>query len=295
MAQIWERIFKAEKETIEAGAFTIPNPKHPDRKDRNQDASFEDVAHRFFGVFDGVGGDRPAGDVAAGTARDFIAGRADFLEEDNMTPEEVGAEIVQVFKDANKHILGETDRNPALKRMATTAALLKIVDTQDGKKGVIGHVGDSRAYHWTAGGELKQITLDDGPLREHFHGEEEARRAQVRLAGDPRTFNRSDLALFGNRNRITQVLGSLAIEPHIEIVDLAPGDYVLLLTDAIFDNLTDVEIEYICRNSETPEQMARNLAEAVELRMQEKLQGKASAGMRAKLDDITALAVKVGE
>jgi protein phosphatase len=93
------------------------------------------------------------------------------------------------------------------------------------------------------------------------------------------------LSYFRLRGGITQALGG-PIQPiiHTDQISISPGDRVLLCTDGIHDNLTDVEIAEILR-SEARTTIARLLVErSIERSHQDR-----HATIRSKPDDMSAI------
>jgi protein phosphatase len=95
----------------------------------------------------------------------------------------------------------------------------------------------------------------------------------------------SEINYFRMRGGITQALGGpLLPEIHIDQIPIAIGDRILLCTDGIHDNLTDLEIEEILRKAPR-NAVARLLVEYALLRSREERQ----TTIRAKPDDMTAI------
>jgi serine/threonine protein phosphatase PrpC len=105
---------------------------------------------------------------------------------------------------------------------ATTLTMVALV----WPRAYIVHVGDSRAY-FLRGDRLRQITRDQTAYEEVVDQgtmtEEEARRA-------------------GLKNMLTSALGA-SIKPSIGLIDLEPGDALLLCTDGLTKHLSDDDIK----------------------------------------------------
>ena len=108
------------------------------------------------------------------------------------------------------------------------------------------HVGDSRAYY-LRGGRLRQLTqdqtayeqlLDDGKMTE-----EEAEPLKGRL-----------------KNMLTGALGA-QIKPSIGLIDLEPGDTLLLCSDGLTAHLADSDIAGILGASGSAEESCRRLVD----------------------------------
>src|SRR6266571_2596014 len=152
---------------------------------------------------------------------------------------------------------------------------------------VYAHVGDSRVYLLKKGEPLQRLTIDDGLLgkliENEIVNEEDARRIDQAMHAEDLTD--AEISYFRMRGGITQALGGpLPPEIHIDQIPIAIGDRILLCTDGIHDNLTDLEIEEILRKAPR-NAAARLLVEYALLRSREERQ----ITIRAKPDDMTAI------
>jgi hypothetical protein len=75
------------------------------------------------------------------------------------------------------------------------------------------------------------------------------------------------------------------IKPHISTIDVRDGEKLIVTSDGIHDNLTDVEIAKILATSENNQQAVENLTNASRNRSREK-------HPRAKADDMSAIVVE---
>lgn len=172
------------------------------RKD-NQDSGY--ASEHLLVVADGVGG-AARGDVASSTAVQILR-RLDSAPEGDLLQAMAGA-----IHRAHDRIAELVDEDPELEGTSTTvtAALF------DGNRVGIGHVGDSRAY-LLRNGEISQLTqdhtfvqslIDDGRITE-----EEARTHP-------------------HRNLILRAVdGVHETDPDLFLIDLVPGDRLLLCSD----------------------------------------------------------------
>jgi len=94
----------------------------------------------------------------------------------------------------------------------------------------VGHIGDSRVYHLPRGGRMKQVSED------HTHV------GWLRRAGK---LNEREARNHPRRNVLSQSLGAgnQIIRPQLSVVDVAPGDKLLLCTDGVTEALWDRAIE----------------------------------------------------
>lgn len=123
----------------------------------------------------------------------------------------------------NRAIREEVAREPGLEGMGTTMTLL---DIHDGVA-TIGHIGDSRAY-LLRDGKLSQMTTDHTVAAEYVaRGELSAEEA----VGHPQ------------RHMLTRTLGlSRFVNVDEHIVDLEPGDRILLCSDGLTEMVNDARI-----------------------------------------------------
>jgi protein phosphatase len=152
---------------------------------------------------------------------------------------------------------------------------------------VYAHVGDSRIYLLKEREPLQRMTVDDGLLGKLIENEIISEEDSLRIdqAMHTNDLTDSELSYFRLRGGITQALGGpLPPEIHIDEIPIAIGDRILLCTDGIHDNLTDLEIEGILRKSPR-NTAARQLVEYALLRSREERE----ITIRAKPDDMTAI------
>ncbi|MBI4159638.1 serine/threonine-protein phosphatase [Candidatus Wolfebacteria bacterium] len=277
-----EQDAEIERKKFDVGAGSIASEKHPDR---NEDVVFVDEKNGLFAVFDGMGG-HAAGEVAAGEAVKYLkSGRFP----NSISLEQTQSELEGTLREANAGLLSRVRKEPALHGMGTTASVVKVWEGAGGEqKIVVGNIGDSRIYILHRGGTaLEQITLDDNSV-DPPSSEKEARLLQKTLNGvtDLKSLNPRELAAFRRRNQLSQCLGIATIEPHIYVRDIVDGEQVIITSDGIHDNLTDLEIVDIVSASETAERAVEALLAAASARSREK-------HLRAKPDDMSAIVVKI--
>ena len=112
---------------------------------------------------------------------------------------------------------------------------------EDGKRVLVGHVGDSRAYR-LRGGELEQITQDHSIVAELL-------RNNVITAEMARNHP--------YRNVITRAVGvDPAVIPDVIDEDKQPGDVWLVCSDGLYNMVSDDVIRDTLMQSETDDQAA---------------------------------------
>ena len=179
---------------------------------------------RLFIVADGVGG-RPGGELASGAAVQslvqYIAQIAGCFNNTDVDKEnQFMLHLEAGMQRAHEKIteeLGAGGHGPS-----TTLTMATLIGT----RAYIVHVGDSRAYYLHKG-RLRQLT-DDQTMGRYMvdagaWSEEQAARASVAA-------------------NLTSVLGGSEMLPRLGLVDLAPGDTLLLCTDGLTKHVSDEQI-----------------------------------------------------
>lgn len=213
-------------------------------------------------------------------------------------------EIRRALSDASPHIKETTGAR-------TTAVLVKIVDTKNGRDAVFGNLGDSRGYHF-ANGSLNRMTRDHSLLHATTLSQTRKDAADERM-DRVATFEELELLkeidpaawqLICQRNWVVQILGEqqslypsndhfnfkfkrdMKLSPRTNVVTLERGNKILLTSDGVHDNLTIDHMEFILRSS-----LSNNLATAIVTRAYKASQDYTP---RSEQDDMTALVLSVG-
>lgn len=190
------------------------------REGDNEDAIGWDESRHIWFVADGMGGH------AAGRTASEIA-RQSLLDADPAAP------VADQLIAAHQAIVEAADRDSALAGMGSTAVVVRI----EGSNAEVSWVGDSRAYLWR-GGQLRQIGRDHSFL--------EVLRAQnllteEQLRADPRG------------NLVTQTLGLGDPQPSVENVALRNGDWILLCSDGLNDEVAHEQLQEILKKHDDVE------------------------------------------
>ena len=216
----------------------------------NQDAYFVNKTPQgvLAIVADGMGGHK-SGEIASQTAMNVLS-RA-LSKTQNHPP----AAIARAVQDANLEIYDYATDHPESRGMGTTLTTLLV----DDQVGLVGHVGDSRAY-LIREGEIHQLTQDHSwvadRVRQGLLSEEEARHHRW-------------------RNIITNALGSTPkFKLDIFHFEVRSGDRLLLCSDGVTTLLSDEVILHIL-GEHPPEEAAAKLIE--------------SANERGSPDNVTAV------
>jgi protein phosphatase len=261
----------------------------------NQDHVLQLPDEGLIGAFDGAGGREDGADasrVAAGRVAEVYAGQPDgvrTLEQERWLMAEALMQAGQAVIAFNQD-KGREERRNAL----STAALAKVYIGPDGSRRYLAaSVGDARVYRWAVDGTLHQITVDnvyDGM------SEDQVDRKRISQHHENSYTDRSsprESDYFDRRHIISQAIGSARqVRPRIEEGELKPGELLLVMSDGVHDNLTTVEMEQAIRQAgaRSSAEITAALVQAAHARSAEM-----DTHDRAKLDDITALALSCPE
>ncbi len=204
-------------------------------RDHNEDNFLVDKKLNLFVVADGMGG-HAAGEVASAVAvrevRRIFAERRELIEAYELEGSEGSRKAIlrlieEAIQTASARIFEMGQEDAERHGMGTTTSLLLVV----GKRGFIGHVGDSRIY-MTRDGQVIQKTED--------HSLENELRKRGRLQ-EGEKFDGP------YKNAVTRAVG---VYKNVEVdafdFELEPGDNFLLCSDGLHCYLTDSIIrEYL--------------------------------------------------
>jgi protein phosphatase len=182
------------------------------REGENEDAIGWDESHQLWLVADGMGG-HAAGSVASRIAME------EMLESDPSKP------LEDRIIGAHEAIVTAADEDTGRAGMGSTIVVARI----DGSDAEISWVGDSRAYLWRRG-RLERLTRDHSYL-ELLRAQNILSEEQIRA--DPRS------------NLVIQTLGLGEPRPSVHELSLRYGDWILLCSDGLNDEIEDDEIAAI--------------------------------------------------
>ncbi len=199
----------------------------------NEDTVGADEALSVWVVADGMGG-HAAGEVASRIAKDT------FIEEMRK-----GVDPVQSTLNAHAAIAASAEAQEAQQGMGSTMVALKIDDAHAD----LVWVGDSRCYLWRQG-ELSVATHD---------------HSYVQMLIDQGHLTDETARDHPKRNMVTQVLGLGEPEPDTARVPLQTGDWLVLCSDGLNDELTDAEIaeELVSTDGDINQAAGRLIARAL--------------------------------
>ncbi len=187
-------------------------------------------------VADGMGG-HTAGEVAS---RRAVETMVDSLRRSRSHPPVALARAAQA---ANVEVYNYALENPQNKGMGTTLTAVLI----DDQVGLVGHVGDSRAY-LVREGVLTRLTVDHSwvadRVRQGLLSEEEAKRHRW-------------------RNVITNAIGATpTFRLDVLYFNVLPGDLIVVVSDGVSMLLDEKRIAQIVAGAEPEEAAGQLLAEA---------------------------------
>ena len=197
-------------------------------REQNEDNFLVDKKLNLFIVADGMGG-HAAGEVASSTAvrevRRVLADHRAVVEDFGENESAEGRQaLLKLISDAIRHACArifELGQASAERRgMGTTLCLLMVV----GRRGFLGHVGDSRIYMLRAG-KVEQLTEDHSLVNEMI------RRGRLKPG---------DVFDSPYKNALTRAVGVYeTVEVDTFDFDILPGDNFLLCSDGLSCYLDD--------------------------------------------------------
>ena len=190
-------------------------------RNNNEDQYFLSDEGTFWIVADGMGGHN-AGEVASALTIEAI------VESMSSTAkyERARDRLLKAFGAAQNSVSGRSHQDEACSGMGSTA----IAGLVDGEELNVCHVGDVRAYHWSAG-HLRRITDDHSFVWE------------LVLSG---VLTADQARFHPHRSKVTQAIGKpLGIAPDLTRLTLKPRDRVLLCSDGLWEAMPDEEIRTV--------------------------------------------------
>jgi PPM family protein phosphatase len=203
---------------------------HPGRRaGENEDSIGCDPEHSLWFVADGMGG-HAAGAVASHVVKDTLLELAGTTRLDD------------AVLRAHEAVAADAARVAAHAGMGSTLVAAQL---RAGRVTIV-WVGDSRGYLWRRN-HLRQLTRDHSLM-------EELRMRE--------TLSEAELRQHPNRHMVTRTLGLGSPVPSRYDARLRAGDWILLCSDGLNDELTDEAMAGILRTSRTPDEAADALIAA---------------------------------
>ena len=198
-----------------------------------------------FLVADGVGGSE-AGDVAsrlgAAAVEEFLLNTfRRFPAVPSGDGQAALEELQAALRRADARLFDAAGRHPEWWGMGTTLTLA----IASGRRLFVAHAGDSRCYLFT-GGTLRQLTTD------HTFAAEMARSGLI---------TRAEQDHHPWRHVVTNLLGGTehGVRAEVHLLDLHPGDVLVLCTDGLTEMMTDAAITAVLAAEADPEAACRRL------------------------------------
>ncbi|OGH61835.1 MAG: hypothetical protein A2848_00375 [Candidatus Magasanikbacteria bacterium RIFCSPHIGHO2_01_FULL_50_8] len=273
----------------------------------NQDGYFVDQKNRAACVCDGVSSSyepHDASRIVAETIADAIT-----FAPPSATPEKIATLLSEIIVHANDRLRRiSKNRTDELDMMQTTAAAVVIRQHEHKLFAVSASAGDSRILlyspHTRAITHLTSDAADPHATHPVDPKQRTEREIQYALAAVTTAEELDDDDYLGDcfdhRNSLKQSIGrEVKISPHTHIEEVRPGDILLACTDGITDTLDDQKIIAIIEQSKNPDEIAQKLVAAVKAAVAAERKHLMKfpdtvENIRAKSDDMTAVAIKIG-
>lgn len=198
----------------------------------NEDSAY--AGPHLLVLADGMGG-HAAGEVAS----QLMVEHLEHLDRD---PEDADmlALLGAAAEDGNAAIEASVAEHPEQAGMGTTLTATMF----NGRELGLIHVGDSRGY-LLRDGELRQLTVDDTFVQSLVN--------DGKLAPE-------DVSSHPQKSLILKAYTGRAVEPYLELIQVKPGDRILLCSDGLSDPVTQQTIQ-LALGDGTPEMAANRLIE----------------------------------
>lgn len=212
-------------------------------RSQNQDyyGNLELNRQNFFIVADGMGGYK-GGEIASRLATKYYI---DFIKNSDLKSYKSLIDLQEdALKDANKKILDLSKCHQEYSMMGTTVVCVCL--DYDKKTYHITHIGDSRAYIYSDN-KLHLITRDHSLVNDLI---------------DSGSLTKEEAINFDNKSTITRAVGvSETLRPESRSCDMKDGDYVLMVTDGLTNEVSDTEIETIIASNNSADVISSNLVD----------------------------------
>jgi protein phosphatase len=187
-------------------------------------------------------GGHNCGEIASGTAVEYISAYFEDHAGDFLSAADRGAALKELVQDANSQVWEKSLESPETNGMGTTLTMAVVA----GDTATVAHVGDSRLY-LVREGRLQQVTND------HSYIEELVRKG---------TLTREEADNHPGRNIITRAIGS---SPELEVdifsLTMLINDILVLCTDGLTNMVGEDEIGETAQSND-PEAACKQLIEA---------------------------------
>lgn len=232
-------------------------------REENQDRWFADPTQGLYIVADGMGGSVSgalAAEVVVSTLPPLL--RKQLGNIDDLSSSDAPTTVVAALAQLSDQLRRQSHGQPGLQGMGSTVVLAFV----HGMHALVGHMGDSRAY-LLRGGSLEQLTKD---------------HSIVQLLLDSGDIRPEEAAEHPSRGQLTRFVGMEGEAlPEARLVQIRPGDLLLLCSDGLTGMVGDNAILRICKRKVRPRTLCRRLIGAAN-----------AAGGK---DNVTAVVVRIAQ
>jgi protein phosphatase len=166
----------------------------------------------------------------------------------DVAPRALSEAVAGALRETNLAVRAAAHAEPGKRGMGCTAEVVLIA----GRHVIVGHVGDSRTYHFHDG-RLVQLTRD---------------QTLVNRLMELGTLTPEEAAIHPRRSELQQALGGhLDIDPDVYVTSILPGDWLLVCSDGLTNHITHKELTLMLQSEATSAEMAaRRLVNLTNLR-----------------------------
>lgn len=207
----------------------------------NEDRWLADPQQGLFVVADGMGG-AVAGALAATIVVETLPPllRKHMQGDADLTDPRATAPVLAAIAELSAQLRAQSEHQPGLDGIGATVVLALL----RGSHGLIAHMGDSRAYLARAG-RIERLTND---------------HSIVQLLLDSGEITHAEAATHPARGQVTRFVGMPGEAlPEARLLELRPGDRLLLCSDGLTGILRDVVLLAVLRSNLTPDAMCHRL------------------------------------
>lgn len=201
----------------------------------NEDRWLADPQQGLYVVADGIGGNIGGGlaaDIVVDTLPGFVRKRIKDITD--LASSEAAARLKSTLSEFSNRLRSESRGEPGLDGMGSTVVLVLIRNTY----ALIAHMGDSRAY-FLRDGTLQRLTKD---------------HTIVQLLSDAGEISAEETATHPARGRLTHFVGMEGEPlPETRLLEIHPGDRLLLCSDGLTTLVGDQQLSSIMRHAGPPE------------------------------------------
>jgi len=239
LQDLWLVRVPVKLSSVRAGAKSVRG----NYRSTNQDRCMADVQHGVFMVADGIGG-HPGGGEAAEILIQAVAPQ---IARIGLTVgfdiQTIQTTIGNAIQTARREMVELAGLLPAYRQMGSTVALAFVVEGRL----CVSHVGDCRVY-LLHDETLTQLTVD---------------QTFVQVAIDAGMLTPEQAREHPWRHIVTNAVGVKPLDqpPDLTLVDLAPGDRILLSSDGLTGVVDDRRLRELLLQGDDPQTTVTNLIE----------------------------------